>query len=76
MSDNWLPDPSVLNEPPGWMPEDALPLGKGRFAWRSGRTYVYADFSGIKRFERGGEEVGCVCDLENGITCQRHEHRA
>jgi hypothetical protein len=72
MSDDFLADRAVLTERPEWMPESAVPLGEGRFAWRSGRTYVYADFEGVKRFERDGQPVACVCDPETGATCQQH----
>jgi hypothetical protein len=71
--DDWLIDPSVLTERPGWMPEDAEALGEGRFMWWSGETAVHADFGGIYRMTRRGEDVECVCDPETGKTCQHHE---
>jgi hypothetical protein len=71
MSD-WVADPGVLDEPPGWMPGDAEALGEGRFRWFVGRTEVHADFQGITHMIRRGEDVGCTCDPETGIVCQHH----
>jgi len=70
--EDWLPDPSVLLERPGWMPENAVPLGEGRFTWWSGETEIYADFQGITRMIRRGEDVDCVCDPGTGRSCQHH----
>lgn len=72
MRGDWVADPAVLREPPGWMPQDAIPLGEGRFRWFVGRTEVRADFEGVKQFIRDGVDVECACDDAVGVSCQRH----